>query len=179
MGAGKTTIGRRVAALLDRQFLDADDELAEVSGRSVREWFEEDGEPAFRKAEAELLHALLDAGEPVVLATGGGVVITEENRRRLTADDVTVVWLHGEPAFLASRAKPKDHRPLLADDPRTTLERLFAEREGWYREVADIIIDVQPAFLTESKPKDRLAEEVVAGIVHRRDRTTSPGPATP
>jgi len=173
MGAGKTTIGRRVAALLDRPFVDADDELAERSGRSVREWFEEDGEPIFRKAEAELLHTLLDAAEPVVVATGGGVVIAEENRRRLTADDVTVVWLHGEPAFLASRTKPKEHRPLLADDPRETLQRLFAEREHWYREVADIVIDVQPAFLTESKPKDRLAEEVVAGIVHRRDRTSS------
>jgi shikimate kinase len=173
MGAGKTTIGRRVAALLDRPFLDADDELAERSGRTVRAWFEEDGEQAFRKAEAGFLRTLLDAHEPVVLATGGGVVVAEENRLRLTADDVTVVWLHGEPAFLASRAKPKDHRPLLADDPRTTLERLFAEREHWYREVADIVIDVQPAFLTESKPKDRLAEEVVAGIVRCRDRTTS------
>src|SRR5688572_20747976 len=101
MGAGKTTIGRRVAALLDRPFVDADDELVERTGRTIREWFEEDGQQAFRKVEAELLHSLLDAGEPAVVATGGGVVIAEENRRRLAADDVTVIWLHGEPAFLA------------------------------------------------------------------------------
>jgi shikimate kinase len=173
MGAGKTTIGRRVAALLDRPFVDADDELVERTGRTIREWFEEDGQQAFRKVEAELLHTLLDADEPAVVATGGGVVIAEENRRRLGADDVTVVWLHGEPAFLASRTKPKEHRPLLEGDPRETLVRLFGEREHWYREVADIVIDVQPAFLTESKPKDHLAQEVVAAIVNRRDRTAS------
>jgi shikimate kinase len=172
MGSGKSTVGRRVAGLLDRPFLDADDEVEARTGRTVRQWFEHEGETAFRQVEAEVLHAMLDTDEPVVVATGGGAVVSDENRRRLAADDVTVVWLHGDPAFLASRAKPKDHRPLIADDARGTLERLFAEREGWYRQVADVVVDVQPAFLAGPKPKDRIADEVVAGVVNHRDRTS-------
>lgn len=173
MGSGKTTVGRRVASALRRRFLDADDELAIRTGRDVREWFDGEGEAAFRQAEAGVLVAILASAEPLVVATGGGAVVTEATRRRLGADDVTVVWLHGDPAFLASRTKPKPHRPLLAGDARATLERLFAERHGWYAEVADLTVDVQPAFAGPA-PKDVLAADVVAQVVaHEQRRAAS------
>ncbi len=116
MGSGKTTVGKKVAKLIGHRFVDADVELEARTGRSVASWFE-DGEPAFRAAEAELLEELLADPEPLVLGAGGGVVVTEANRRRLQEHDVTAVYLHGTPEFLASRVQAKAHRPLLADDP--------------------------------------------------------------
>lgn len=169
MGSGKTTVGKKVAKLLGRRFVDADVELEERTGRSVAEWFEAEGEPGFRRAELDLLDALLGEDEPIVVGAGGGVVVTEANRARLAAPEVTAVYLHGEPAFLASRVKPKPHRPLLADaDPRELFDRMYAERDPWYREVADVVIEVRPLLEAgEDKPKWRIAESVVEALVER------------
>ncbi|MGH9137638.1 MAG: shikimate kinase [Acidimicrobiales bacterium] len=143
MGAGKTTIGRRVANLLGRPFVDADEAFVAKFGQTIGEVFERDGEGAFRAMESKLLHDLLTVAEPMLIAAGGGAVISEANRTLLSKPDVHVVYLHAEPAFLASRAEARPHRPLLADaDVETTIGRLFGEREAWYRQVADDIVDI-------------------------------------
>jgi len=157
MGSGKTTVGRRVANRLDRPFFDADVELEERSGRSVRDWFAEAGEDAFRDAESATIAALLDHPEPAVIAAGGGVVIRAENRAALR--DPFVVLLDATPAFLASRVQRKAHRPLIDGEVGETLQRLHDERGAWYREVADVVVAVEPAHDTEH-PKRALALQV-------------------
>lgn len=165
MGSGKTTVGRKVARLLGRPFLDADDELEARTGRSVAGWFEAEGEPGFRAAEAELLAAVLAEPEPLVLGAGGGVVVTEANRQRLRQPDVAVAYLHGDPAFLGSRVQQKPHRPLLGDDPKAVLASMYEARDPWYREVATVVIEVEPAHRAGPRPKWRLADAVVAALV--------------
>lgn len=166
MGSGKTTVGKKVAKLLGRPFVDADVALVERTGRTVAEWFDE-GEPAFRQAEAALLADLLAEAEPTVIAAGGGVVVTEANRKLLAEPGVTVVLLDADPAFLASRAKAKPHRPLLADDPLEVLTRLHGERDGWYRDLADIVVAVRPAHDAGQRPKWKLAEQIVTALAER------------
>ena len=164
MGSGKTTVGRRVAKLLSRDFVDADEALEEVTGRTVAEIFADGGEDAFRALELQVLLGLLVRPAPVVIAAGGGIVVGADARARLREDDVTVVWLQASPAFLASRIEKKAHRPLLAggEPPRAVLERLDEARRGLYEEVADLVVDVVPFHRTEDKPKDVLAERIAA-----------------
>jgi shikimate kinase len=167
MGSGKTTVGRRLARKLDRPFVDADEELEATTGRSVADWFAVDGEDAFRDAESQVLGALLDRDEPLVIATGGGVVGRAENRARLTSDDLTVVWLQATPELLAYRVSqkaPRAHRPLLAEDPAAVLTRLAAERDPWYAEVADLVIDIDPVHRAGDKPKKQLARLVLDAL---------------
>jgi shikimate kinase len=164
MGSGKTTVGKKVALLLGRRFLDADVELEARSGRSVAAWFEHDGEDGFRAAEARLLADLLAETDPLVVGAGGGVVVTGENRARLSGADTVVVYLHADPAFLATRARAKPHRPLLTGDPAEVLADMYAARDGWYREVADAVVEVRPAHEEGAKPKWRLAELVVEAV---------------
>lgn len=164
MGSGKTTVGRRAAKLLGRPFVDADEAFIPRFGRTVGQVFAEDGEPAFRRMEAELLTELLDVATPIVVGCGGGVVTTEGNRARLRRPDVHVVWLRATPAFLASRLRRKPDRPLVAEgDPRAVLERLHAERAPWYAEVADDVLDVE-SFAGESQPKRAMAAELAARV---------------
>ncbi len=165
MGSGKTTVGKKLAKLVGARFVDADVELEGRSGRSVADWFT-GGEAAFRTAEADLLAALLAETEPLVIGAGGGAVIEARSRGLLATDRAAVIYLHGEPAFLASRAQAKPHRPLLADaDPAEVFDRLYAERDGWYREVADAIVQVRPAHEAGDKPKWRLAEQIAEALV--------------
>ena len=169
MATGKTTIGRRLAKRLDIPFVDADGELEQRTGQSVRDLFEKEGEDGFRRLESELLGELLAATEPYVIATGGGVVITPENRVLLKQSGAFVVWLDADPTFLASRAAGKTNRPLLDGDPVGTLTRLATERRAWYDEVADATIDIRPAFREQENPKDHLSY-VIAGLVRERDK---------
>lgn len=164
MGAGKTTVGKRAATLLDRPFVDADAELVRRSGRSVADWFAHDGEPAFRRAESDLLADLLDRPAGTIVAAGGGVVVEARNRSRLRRPDPFVIWLYADPAFLAARVARKKHRPLIGADPATTLINLADEREAWYADVADAVIDVVPVHSQAERPKWVLAERVVAAI---------------
>ncbi|MCU1370174.1 MAG: aroK [Ilumatobacteraceae bacterium] len=164
MGSGKTTVGKKVAKLVGARFVDADVEIEARTGRSVASWFE-DGEPAFRAAEAQLLADLLADPDLLVLGSGGGVVVTEANRTRLQERDVTAVYLHGTPEFLASRVQAKAHRPLLDDDPLAVMTQMYAQRDGWYREVADAVIEVRPHHEAGEKPKWRIAEQVVTELV--------------
>jgi shikimate kinase len=142
MGAGKTTVGRRVADRLGRPFLDSDAAIEQRTGRTVRQIFADEGEPAFRWLESQVLISMLDDDEPAVIAAAGGTVLQEENRHRMR-DRGTVVWLRADPALLADRVRNGDHRPLLGDDPRATLERLASEREALYTETAHAIVDVE------------------------------------
>ena len=155
MASGKTTAGRRVAAALRRPFVDSDAQVEARTGRTVREIFEADGEPAYRVLEREALLAALEAEEPSVIAAAGGVVLDQDNRAAL-ARAATVVWLRAHPAVLAGRvAGGGDHRPLLAADPLGTLTRLAGERHHLYEEVADHVVDVD----------DLRTDDLVARIV--------------
>jgi shikimate kinase len=168
MGSGKTTVGRRLAARLDRDFIDADEALTEITDRTIGEIFQTDGEAGFRAIEADVLEELLEHHQPAVIASGGGVVLVADNRRRLKDPQVTVVWLDASPAFLASRVEQRDHRPLLAgaEPTRDILDRLHAERAPLYSEVADIVVDVEPFHRNEEKPKRALAERIEHLVRH-------------
>lgn len=170
MGTGKTTVGRRLAKLLARPFVDADAALEEATGRTVADIFAVDGEAAFRALERDLLARLLGTDEPTVVASGGGVVVLAENRQVLADDAVTVVWLDASPAFVASRVASKPHRPLLAggEPPSEVLARLHAERAPLYADVADITVQVEPFHRGSERPKRALAEHV-AGLVTARE----------
>lgn len=157
MGSGKTSAGRMVARRLGRAFLDSDEQIEARTGRTVREIFETDGEEAFRRLEAEVLADALARPEPIVVAAAGGVVLDAGNRRRLR-EQATVVWLRAEPAVLATRVRPGDHRPLLADDPLGVLEQMGAAREPLYVEVADHVVDVSHT------PVDRVVESVLEAV---------------
>lgn len=170
MGSGKTTLGAKLARRLGRRFVDADDELERRSGRSVADWFEHEGEAGFRRVEADLLGELLTGSDPLVIGSGGGVVVTESNRTRLADPAVTVVYLHGSPRFLVSRTPASPHRPLLADaEPATVFEDLYTRRDPWYREVADLIVEIGPAADRPAPLVDRIIAELASvGIEENR-----------
>lgn len=180
MGSGKTTVGRRLADRLDRDFIDADQALVEITDRTVAEIFEADGEEGFRAIEADVLEELLEHHRSAVIASGGGVVLREESRHRLQLPEVTVVWLDASPAFLASRVAGKTHRPLLAgEEPaRDVLTRLHAERAPLYAEVADITVDVEPLQRNEETPKQAVAERVTELVVAHEARMLAEGAAS-
>jgi shikimate kinase len=175
MGSGKTTVGRRLAARLERDFIDADDAFVEITDRTIADAFAAEGEDGFRALEADVLEELLEHHQPAVIASGGGVVLREDNRRRLRRPEVTVVWLKAGPAFLGSRVEGKEHRPLLAgDEPaRDVLARLDAERAPLYAEVADIVVDVEPFHRDEEKPKRALAERIEHLVLHHEASTAA------
>ena len=140
MGAGKTTAGRLMARRLKREFLDTDHEIERRCGVKVPVIFEFEGEAGFRQREAAVI-AELTAREDVVLATGGGAVLDEANRRHLAARG-TVVYLHAPPPVLYERVRQDRNRPLLATaDPQARLQELYAVRDPLYREIADIVVD--------------------------------------
>jgi shikimate kinase len=141
-GSGKSTVAPLVAA---RRGLGAPVDLDRVverrTGRPVHELFADDGEASFRRLESDALADAL-AGPPVVIATGGGVVLDAENRRLLRSG-AAVVWLRGSPVHLASRlADTTEARPLLSGDAEFALHRLAEERAALYSEVADVVVDV-------------------------------------
>ena len=140
MGAGKTTVGRLLARRLKLRFIDADHELERRCGVKVPLIFDIEGEAGFRAREAQLL-AELTALDGVVLGTGGGAVLAEENRGRL-AERGTVVYLRATPEDLYERVKHDRDRPLLATaDPLARLRELHAQRDPLYRSIADLVVD--------------------------------------
>lgn len=142
MGSGKSTVGRIAAERLGRSLVDTDAVIEATTGRTVRQIFEAEGEPAFRALETQVLRDALAAAEPSVIAAAGGVVLDAENRRLLSESDARVVWLRAEPTLLAERVRSGSHRPALDDDPLGTLNRMAETREALYREVADAIVTV-------------------------------------
>jgi len=155
MGAGKTTVGRMLARRLKRPFYDSDREIERRCGVRIPVIFDIEGEAGFRAREAQVI-ADLCTRQGIVLATGGGAVLAEENRRRLAAHG-NVVYLHARPGYLWQRVRHDRNRPLLATpDPQKKLENLYLERDPLYRETADIVLDTGKQSV-QSLVKDLLA----------------------
>jgi shikimate kinase len=154
MGAGKTTVGSRLARRLDRPFIDSDVQVERRAGRTVRQIFETDGEEAFRSLEAEALAEALTSEDPAVIAAAGGTVLDPANRRRMR-ECATVVFLDAEPADLVGRVGGDDHRPLLGDRPAAVLIELDTVRRPLYHETAHHIVD------SAEQPPDAVVEEIL------------------
>jgi shikimate kinase len=138
MGAGKSSVGRRLGPRLAIPFVDADTEIEMAAGMSIPEIFASHGEPDFRAGEARVIARLLDAG-PQVLATGGGAFIHPGTRAAIAAKGISV-WLKAELEVLIKRIKRRHDRPLLATaDPVATLRELLAARDPIYAQ-ADLIV---------------------------------------
>jgi shikimate kinase len=156
MGAGKTSIGRRLAKRFGIAFVDTDDEIVKAAGCSVEEIFTRYGEPAFRDCERRVIARLL-AESPRVVATGGGAFLDPNTREHIRARGVSV-WLKAELDVLVRRTEGRSGRPLLnTGDPRTILERLMAARYPLYA-LADITVE------TEDVPIERTVGKVAAAI---------------
>ena len=139
MGAGKSTIGRRLASALDKEFVDADHALEQRTGVDIPLIFELEGEAGFRKRESELL-ATLVIRDGIVLATGGGVVLSARNRASL-AEHGFVIYLEAPVELLVARVARDRHRPLMqTPDPKETMKQLMHIRDPLYRESADMVV---------------------------------------
>jgi len=156
MGAGKTSIGRRLAQRLGLPFIDADAEIEAAAGTSIEEIFLRHGEAAFRDGERRVIARLLDTPAHV-LATGGGAFMDPSTRALLRARAVTI-WLRADLDIMLARLGRRNNRPLLKDgDPRTVLETLIAERYPVYAE-ADITVD------SVDGPPEATLERVLAAL---------------
>ncbi|MDY6978624.1 MAG: shikimate kinase AroK [Pseudomonadota bacterium] len=139
MGAGKTTIGRQLAQALDKEFIDSDHEIEARTGVNIPLIFELEGEQGFREREAAVIDELT-ARNNVVLATGGGAVLYEENRQHLK-ERGTVIYLQASVEQLLERTRKDKNRPLLQTaDPEARLKALLTEREPLYLELADLVV---------------------------------------
>jgi len=140
MGAGKSTIGRQLASALHLEFFDSDTEIERRTGADISWVFELEGEEGFRDREEKMISELTEHNG-IVLATGGGSILSKENRSKLAARGV-VVYLQTNIDKQVARTQRDKRRPLIAnaDNPREVLENLAEERDPLYEEIADIVI---------------------------------------
>ena len=156
MGAGKSTIGRRLAARLRLPFLDADIEIEAAASMTIPEIFAAHGEPYFRDGEARVIARLLDNG-PAVIATGGGAVMREETRTRIR-DKAVSIWLKADADVILKRVKRRADRPLLqTEDPAATISRLLEAREPVYQ-TSDLTI------WSRDVPHERIVDECIDAL---------------
>src|SRR5712675_55440 len=156
MGAGKSTIGRRLAARLRLPFLDADIEIEAAASMTIPEIFAAHGEPYFRNGEARVIARLLDNG-PAVVATGGGAFMREETRDRIREKAVSI-WLKADAEIIMRRVRRRADRPLLqTENPEATVSRLLEQREPVYQN-ADLTI------ASRDVPHDRIVDECIAAL---------------
>jgi shikimate kinase len=157
MGAGKSTIGRRLSARLGLRFLDADGEIELAhAGMIIPEIFAVYGEPYFRDGEARVIARLLEGG-PAVVATGGGAFMREETRNRIR-DKAVSIWLKAEADIIMRRVKRRADRPLLQTaDPEAAVERLIREREPVYQH-ADLTI------WSRDVPHEKIVDECIDAL---------------
>jgi shikimate kinase len=155
MGAGKTSVGRRLANRLDLSFADADAEIEAAAGLSIAEIFERFGEAYFRDGERRVIARLIE-GPPRVIATGGGAFLNPETRA-LILERCTAIWLDGDVALLAERAARSGRRPLLdGADPVTSLRALAAVRNPIYAEA--------PIRVSSDRGQEETVEAILAAL---------------
>jgi shikimate kinase len=156
MGAGKTTVGRRLAARLDRKFVDSDEEIEQAAGMSIDDLFRAHGEPEFRAGEARVVARLLRE-DNIVIGTGGGAFVNPDTRALVRERGVSV-WIKADFELLFARVSRRATRPLLKTaDPRKTLKQLIEARYPLYAE-ADV------AVLSSEVPQDQVAGEIIAAL---------------
>jgi shikimate kinase len=140
MGSGKTTVGRELAALLNRPLVDNDGQILAVTGRTVAEISAYAGVAEMRRLEREALAEALASAVPAVITAAAGVILDEQ--ARLWLREPFVVWLRAEPATSAARVAGDPVRPLLGDDPEAVLRTMEQQRRPLYAEVADYAVDI-------------------------------------
>jgi shikimate kinase len=159
MGAGKSSIGRRLALRLGMPFVDADTEIEKAASMTIPDIFAVRGEGEFRAGEARVIHRLLDSG-PQVLATGGGAFMNADTRAEIGAKGISV-WLKAEFDVLMKRIRRRHDRPLLkTEDPGATLRRLIEERYPVYG-LADITVQ------SRDVAHDKIVDEIVSELAPR------------
>ena len=168
MGAGKTTVGRRLAHRLGRHFVDSDEEIEKAANMTIPEIFESHGEAEFRSGEARVIARLLRDGN-IVLGTGGGAFVNPETRALIKADACSV-WIKADLDLLYARVSRRSNRPLLRTaNPRETLAALIEARYPIYAE-ADITV------VSRDVPQDQVAEDIIAAtLAHLRAREPAHG----
>lgn len=165
MGAGKSTVGRRLAQKLGLPFRDADHEIETAAGMTIADIFAIHGEAHFRDGECRVIARLLHEG-PMVLATGGGAFINEETRLRIAQHGISV-WLRADLDILMRRVRKRATRPLLQTaDPEETMRQLIAVRHPIYA-MADLTVDSHEA------PHDRVVVDIIATVQHWLDQKRS------
>lgn len=166
MGAGKSAVGRRVAARLGVPFIDADSEIEAAAGSTIQEIFDSHGEEAFRDGERRVIARLLTTEPAHVLATGGGAFMDPQTRATIRARSVSV-WLRAELDLLVKRTARRNNRPLLKHgDAREILGTLMTERDPVYAE-ADIVVDSKDA------PPEATVERLIGALEDYQQRTDS------
>jgi shikimate kinase len=157
MGAGKSTVGRRLAARLSMPFKDADAEIEAAAGMSVADIFATHGEPYFREGERRVLARLLQEG-PIVLATGGGAFMHPETRARIAEAGVSI-WLKADLDVLMRRVRKRSNRPLLKNaDPEASMRRLMTMRQPVYA-LADITVE------SRDTPHERVVDDALNALL--------------
>lgn len=161
MGAGKSTVGKRLAEVRGMEFVDSDNEVEARTGVDIAYIFEKEGEAGFRKRERATLSDLT-LRNGIVLATGGGAILDPDNRQNLSARGF-VVYLHASLDQQVHRTARTDNRPLLQTgaDRRETLARLFEMRDPLYREIADLVVS------TDGRNARLLVREIEDHLEHR------------
>jgi shikimate kinase len=164
MGAGKTTIGRRLAARLDLPFIDSDQAIEEAAGQSVSDIFATHGEAHFRTGERKVISRLLKNG-PQVLATGGGAYMNRQTRAEIQKSGITL-WLKADLEILMERVQRRSHRPLLQEsDPEAIMKKLINKRYPVYEQADFTVISTQ-------EPHDAIVMAAIREIAHM-DRAKS------
>lgn len=142
MGSGKTTVGLRLSYRLRRAVIDTDKEIEREEKRTISEIFATDGEGYFRDRETAFLHKLLESTGNQIISVGGGLPVREENRK-LLHELGQVFYLQASAETIYERVKHDTTRPLLqGDDPQTKIRTLLMQRDGYYRDAADVVINV-------------------------------------
>lgn len=173
MGAGKSSIGRRLAQRIGLDFVDADHEIERAAGCTIEEIFARFGEPAFRDGERRVITRLLEDRAPIVLATGGGAFMDDETRAHIRERGVSI-WLRADLDVLLRRVTRRSNRPLLKQgDPREILQRLITLRHPVYAQ-ADLVID------SDDSPPESTVDKVLAALrAHRPASSAAASPELP